>query len=210
MSNVKNVVEFFVVCNKLQNVIRKGYIDWNVHSKRIESVAEHIYSTQMLAIAMFSEYSYDIDLYKVILMIAIHELEETVIGDLTHFEISKEEKEKIGHKAVSKILSELTIGESLKDIIFEFDERKTKEAKFAFYCDKLQCDLRVKLYDEEGCVNLNDQENNKTANDPKVKKLLESGMSWSEMWIKYDQERYGFDKNFLEVSNYILENDINF
>lgn len=210
MSNVKNVVEFFVVCNKLQNVIRKGYIDWNVKSNRVESVAEHIYSTQMLAIAMFSEYTYDLDLYKVILMIAIHELEETVIGDLTHFEISKEEKEKIGHQAVSKILSELTIGESLQDIIFEFDERKTKEAKFAFYCDKLQCDLRVKLYDEEGCVNLNDQENNKTANDPKVKKLLESGMSWSEMWIKYDQERYGFDKNFLEVSNYILENDINF
>ena len=42
------------------DVIRTGWIDWNVKRNRLESVAEHIYSTQMLAIAMKSEYGYDI------------------------------------------------------------------------------------------------------------------------------------------------------
>ena len=44
------------------------------------------------------EYQYDIDVMKVIFMLAIHELGETVIGDLTMFQISKEEKEKIKNR----------------------------------------------------------------------------------------------------------------
>ena len=38
-------------------------------------------------------YQYDIDIMKVIYMLAIHELGETIIGDLTQFQISKEEKD---------------------------------------------------------------------------------------------------------------------
>ena len=210
MSKQQNVVEFYVLCNKLKHVIRKGFLDWNVQADRIESVAEHVYGTQMLAIAMVSEFEYDIDLNKVILMLAIHELEETVIGDLTHFEISAEEKKKKGHLAVEKILSELFLGDYLKDIIFEFDERKTIEARFAFFCDKLECDLQVKLYDEMKAVDLSKQQSNSIASNEKVKKLLASGKSWSEMWLEYDQDKYGFDENFLSVSNYILENNISF
>ena len=105
MSKEKNVVNYYVLCNKLKDVIRTGWIDWNVNRDRVESVAEHIFGVQMLAIAMKSEYQYDIDIMKVIFMLAIHELGETIIGDLTLFQISKEEKEKIEHEAVHKILS---------------------------------------------------------------------------------------------------------
>ncbi len=86
MPKEENVVNYYVICNKLKNVIRKGWIDWRVQRERIESVAEHIFSVQMLAIAMKSEYQYEIDIMKVILMLAIHELGETVIGDLTLFD----------------------------------------------------------------------------------------------------------------------------
>ena len=51
-----------VLCNKLKNVIRKGWKDWHVKKERLESVAEHIFGVQMLAIAMKSEYEYDVDL----------------------------------------------------------------------------------------------------------------------------------------------------
>ena len=62
MSKEKNVIEYYVLCNKLKNVIRKGWRDWNVSKERLESVAEHVYGVQMLAIAMYSEYNYDIDI----------------------------------------------------------------------------------------------------------------------------------------------------
>ena len=94
MSKEKNVVNYYVLCNKLKDVIRTGWIDWNVNRDRVESVAEHIFGVQMLAIAMKSEYQYDIDIMKVIYMLAIHEIGETVIGDITQFDMSKEEKEK--------------------------------------------------------------------------------------------------------------------
>ena len=208
MSKAENVIRYYVLCNKLKDVIRTGWKDWRVKRDRVESVAEHIYGVQMLAIAMKSEYEYDVDIQKVIFMLAIHELEEIYIGDLTQFQISKEEKERIGHEAISKLLSGLLDGEELKKIILEFDDKETKEDKFTFYCDKLECDLQSKLYDEENCVDLNNQEGNKTFNNARVQKLLKQENSWSGMWLMFGQEKYNYDEHFMEVSDYAKNNEI--
>lgn len=208
MTKEENVVNYYVICNKLKNIIRTGWKDWNVKKERLESVAEHIFGTQMLAIAMKSEYQYDIDIMKVIFMLAIHELGETIIGDLTQFQISKDEKIKIEHDAVKEILSNLLEKKQIEELFLEFDSHKTKEAIFAYQCDKLECDLQSKLYDEEGCVDLNHQENNKTMDNKLVKQLLQEKNSWSEMWIKFGQSIYPYDDNFIAVSNYALNNKI--
>lgn len=47
----ENVIKYYVICNKLKNIIRTGWKDWQVERNRIESVAEHIFGVQMLAIA---------------------------------------------------------------------------------------------------------------------------------------------------------------
>ena len=204
----KNVINFYVACNKLKNVIRKGWKDWNVEKDRLESVAEHIYGVQMLAIAMYSEYQYDIDIEKVIIMLSIHELEEITIGDLTLFDIDPKEKEKIGHEAVMKILGNLIQKEKLLNLIFEFDERKTKEAKFAFFCDKLEADLQSKIYDEENYVDLSNQGNNIAIKSKEVTDLLDKGLSFGEMWLSFSRNRYNYDVNFQKVSNYATKNKI--
>ena len=110
MSKEKRVINYYVLCNRLKDVVRTGWNDWKVERNRIESIAEHIFGVQMLALAMKSEYEYDIDIEKVMYMLAIHELGETIIGDLTQFEITKEEKEKIEHAAVHIILASLLDG----------------------------------------------------------------------------------------------------
>lgn len=204
----KNVLQFYVLCNRLKHLIRSGWIAWNVKKERVESVAEHIYSTQMLAIAMYSEFNYDIDLEKVLKMLAIHELEETIIGDFTPFQLDQEKKQEMGHKAILKALQPLSDKQHWIDLIMEFDARKTKEAVFAYQCDKLECDLQAKLYDEENLVDLNNQENNKTIEDENVKELLEKGYSWSQMWIKNDLNKINFDENFRKVNEYAFYNKI--
>lgn len=209
MSKEENVIKYYVLCNKLKDVIRTGWLDWNVKRDRVESIAEHIFGVQMLALAMKSEYEYDIDIKKVIYMLAIHELGETIIGDLTLFQISREEKEKLEHDAVHNILSSLIDGEEIEKLFLEFDSHETKESIFAYECDKLECDIQCKLYDEEKCVDLNDQKTNKTASNEEVKKLLENGKSWSEMWLEFGQKRYPYDDNFMSVSNYVKDNKIN-
>ncbi len=208
MTPEENVLKFYVLCNRLKNVIRTGWKDWHVNRERLESVAEHVYSAQMLAIAMYSEFKYDVDIYKVIFMLAVHELEEILIGDLTQFQISREEKAKIGHEAIEKVLSSLANKEDVKKIILEFDERKTKEAEFAYHIDKLEADLQCRLYDEEGCVKVDIEKDTKNIHDETVMKLLKDGKSWSEMWLTFGQGKYNYDENFLKVSNYAKNNKI--
>ena len=195
----KNVIDFYVLCNKLKDIVRTGWKNWNVKRERVESIAEHIYGTQMLAIAMWSEYKYDIDLMKVLSMLAIHELEETKIGDLTVFEIDKKTKNEMGHKAVEEILGNLLQGAKIKDLIFEFDERKTKEALFAYFCDKLEADIQCKLYDEQKCVDITNSTSNEAQNDDYVKRVLEEEGNWSSAWLRFGQERYGYDENFKSI-----------
>lgn len=207
-NKARNILEYYVLCNKLKNIVRTGWKDWNVKRDRIESVAEHIFGTQMLALAMYSEYEYDIDIFKVILMLSVHELEEIIIGDLTLFQITKEKKKEIGHEAVEKVLSKLLIKDDIAKLIYEFDEEKTNEALFAHYCDKLEFDLQSRLYDEEGCVDVNNQPNNSSINDPKVRECLDSGMSFSEMMLDFGRERYNYDDAFLAVSNYASNHKI--
>ena len=62
--------------------------------------------------------------------------------------------------------------------LLEFDDHKTKEANFAYQCDKLECDIQSKLYDQEGCVDLNYQEGNATAKNVKFIKLTAEGQAY--------------------------------
>ena len=73
---------------------------------------------------------------------------------------------------------------------------------------KLKNYLQIKLYDEEGCVDLDKQEGNATMNNEIVQKLLKEDASWSTMWLQFSQQVYPYDKNFRAVSNYAINNEI--
>ena len=208
MSRASKVIDFYVLTNRLKNVIRTGWINWNVSNTRVESVAEHVYGTLMLALAVYSEYDVDIDIKKVLYMLSIHELEETIIGDLTYFDITSDEKIRIGHEAIENILSNLLKGEEIKQLILEFDERKTREAKFAYYCDKLECDLQCKLYDEKHCVDAFNQDNINSHEVEIINKIQNGEVTWSSCWMNNDKKRINYDNVFLEILDYTIDNKI--
>ena len=60
----------------------------------------------------------------------------------------------------------------------------------------------------ECCVDLNNQEDNKTFYNERVQELLKEGNSWSDMWIKFDLERVPYDENFKEILQYAMENGV--
>ncbi len=141
-------------------------------------------------------------------MLAIHETEEVLIGDLAWYEITEEEKMQKGHDAIEKVLEPLAKKDELRELILEFDERKTPEAIFAYHCDKLECDFQARLYDIDGCVDKDNQENNDAIHSERVKKLFENGMSFSEMWLEFDRNKFEGSDEFLELLEYIKTNDI--
>jgi len=89
---INNIKSFIEIGDKLKNITRKGWIDWHVKRDRIENDAEHVYGVIMLAASMLINYNYNVDFDKVILLAAIHEIGEAKIGDLTQFDIGKQEK----------------------------------------------------------------------------------------------------------------------
>ncbi|MGN1398393.1 MAG: HD domain-containing protein [Erysipelotrichaceae bacterium] len=182
----QQIIEFYCLCNRLKNLLRTGWLDVNIKQDRIESVAEHIYSTQMLAIAMYSQFEYKIDLQKVIFMLAIHEIEEIIIGDLTYKQIDEKTKLQIGHQAVLQVLKDLNMKDYFTDLIYEFDAKQSSESKFAYYCDKLECDLQCKLYSEK-----------------------EDNEALAQQWLTNDLNKIGYDNNFTSVLLYALNNKIN-
>ena len=58
-SKAQKVIDYYLLCHTLKDTIRTGWQVWNAKRDRLESIAEHIYGVQMLAIAMKSEYRYE-------------------------------------------------------------------------------------------------------------------------------------------------------
>ena len=205
---IKDIMSFYALCSKLKDTIRKGPLTWNANRKRIESVAEHIYGVQMLAISIYYQFGYKLDLNKVIYMLAIHELEEIEIGDLAFYETTKEDKLEKGKNATDLILKDLVGKEEISKLLDEYNERKTEEAIFAYHCDKLECDVQMKLYDQEGCFDLNNQPNNPIIDLPSVRKVLDSESSISNAWIEFDRSKFEDDPVFIEIINWLKNNNI--
>lgn len=68
--------------------------------------------------------------------------------------------------------------------------------------------MQCKLYDEENCVDLNNQTSNISLEDERVQKLMKSGESWGTLWLKFSQNTYPYDENFRAVSNYAIKEKI--
>lgn len=160
----KSTMRFYLLATQLKYKIRTGWdgTHWNVSKERIESIAEHIYGTCILALSIDSEFETHLDIGKVIKMLVLHELGEVVIGDITPFDnVTPEEKMRREHAAIKEVLGDLIKKEEYFALLLEFDERKTREAIFAYHCDKLDADIQAKVYQDMGCQNpLDKQENN--------------------------------------------------
>jgi hypothetical protein len=106
------------------------------------------------------------------------------------------------------ILKDLLNGEELKKIIFEFDDRKTPEAIFAYHCDKLECDLQCKIYDENHYVDPANQSDSADHKPEVMEKLLSGERTWSNFWMEHDRNKYVDDDCFMQVLDYAIDNPI--
>jgi len=211
-SQIKRVLDFYKITHTLKNTIRSGWRVWEMDAKRLESVAEHVYGTQMLAIAINSEFNMKLDIAKVCLMLAIHELGECVIGDLPSVGrgMTREEKHKLEMQAVEKILEPISNSKFIKDMYVEFEEMKTPEARFAYFMDKLDCPLQSKFYEEMGASDLF-KERKGEFKELCDKTIADGKMRLFDMWYAYDVKHFFSDDDaelYRNIMKYILDNDV--
>lgn len=145
-------------------------------------------------------------------MLVIHELGEAIAKDITPFDgISQEEKLRLEHEAMLRVVGELVTKEELIQLILEFDEGKTPEAHFAFQCDKLDADIQSKIYQDKNLHNpLNSQENNVVMKKSKTQEIIKSGAQTAfDIWYEYDKTLYDDNSIFKEALEFVKKNNTN-
>ncbi len=205
-NKAKRIIDFYLYVNKLKYKIRTGFVEIGITKERLESVAEHIYGCLMLSIAVDSEYDLNIDMYKVLKMLTIHELDEVLKPDFTlRSGITKEEKIKIGVESVNIVASTLSSRDELISLVNEFNEGKTKEAKFCYLIDKMECDMQAKIYDLDGNFLIEKAKEDLVYYGSSAKKIEKNAKTASDYWILYDKPKFKNDKIFKLLCDELLK-----
>lgn len=181
----QKILELYWEHSTLRETERSGWKKWNVSGRR-ESISDHSSSAQILALALYSELDElaSIDIEHVITLLSIHEVGEARIGDITPYNgITPEEKAKMEREAVVSIFENLIMGKWLISLFDEFEAKETPEAKFAYLCDKLDCDLRAQEYSSDGRCSINTA-TYEIVSHPKVQEALSNGAKtvWEVFW----------------------------
>ena len=205
-----NIIRFYMFASRLKNVIRKGWIEIGIFSDRIESDAEHVYGTLVLALAINSEYKLNLDMYKVLKMLALHETEEILMTDYTERDsITREEKLSTGKICVAKVVSGMAEEKEIKDLLYEFSTRSTPEAVFAHLIDKIECDFQAKLYDLAGVMDYDKARDDLKYYGDRADEIDSKSHTASDFWIEYDRPKYDNDDIFKTLIEDIKNIDVN-
>ena len=109
------------------------------------------------------------------------------------------------HEAMREVIGDLVNQEEFLSLLFEFDEKKTKEAIFAHHCDKLEADIQAKVYQDMGCQHpLDEQENNVVFKSNKVQQMVKDGAQTAfDIWYEWDKSLYYDDEDFARLLDYV-------
>lgn len=137
--SIQNLIDFHKKAEKLKTTTRHS---WLSNPKRQESTAEHSWMLCLLAMLLSDKLDKKVDLLKVMKMLTIHDLAESVTGDIPSGEISTRQQNK--YESEKKAFESLVINlpkEKAYEIISlweEFEKNETLEAKFAHSLDKVE------------------------------------------------------------------------
>ncbi len=132
-------IKFITEIDKLKQVFRQNIV---IGTKRNENDAEHSWHLAVMAM-IFSEYSIEknIDIFKVIKMLLIHDLVEIDAGDtFCYDEKGYEDKDEREQKAAQRLFNILPFDQAHEfyKLWQEFEKLRTPESRFAACLDRLQ------------------------------------------------------------------------
>ena len=178
MENKKNeILEVFFEIQSLKNLFRQGWLKSGIDKKFCESVADHSFSTTMLAWLIADEHLPELNLMKILKYSLIHEIGEIYAGDITPSDnITEATKYELEIASVKKVFSKLRHGDKYIKLWEEFENAENKEAKFIKQIDKLEMALQAHFYEDKLDLNLQDFKDSakKVLSDKILKDLLQS------------------------------------
>lgn len=142
------LLDFFKSSANLKNISRQGWID-RLSIIHPESVADHTFSMAIIGMVLSDSKNYDTE--KILKMILLHDLAESVTGDITPEKKTKNEKIILENKIMKDILANLPKSLQIQylKIWEEYQENKSSDAKFVHQVDKFEMALQAKFYQKQ-------------------------------------------------------------
>jgi putative hydrolase of HD superfamily len=135
---MKEIAHLLFEAKILKEIPRSGYQFLGVGQ---ESVAEHCFSTTFIAYVI-SQLESEIDALKLICMCLIHDLPEARVGDLNTVHKQYVTADETG--ALADAVRGLAFGRNLEELMQEYNDGHSKEAKLAHDADQLALILELK------------------------------------------------------------------
>lgn len=155
-NNLEKIFNFLHIAENLKSTLR--YLHTANGDK--ESSAEHSWRLSLMVFLIAEELKIDLDLMRAVKMALVHDLAESITGDIDAIkiaegEISKKEKYELEKRAMQKIKNSLPEerGMEIYALWHEFEKSETAEAKFVKALDKLEtltqiAEMGYKFYDK--------------------------------------------------------------
>lgn len=142
---ITSILKVLTLAERLKFELRHSYTS----SGRQESVAEHTWRMSLMAVLIEPLLTQKVDTARLLKMIILHDLVEAEARDISaldvlrnpEIKIHKVEKEKQAIESLRSVLQE-TNGQEIYDLFYEFENKKTYEAKVANALDKLEVQLQ--------------------------------------------------------------------
>lgn len=142
---ITSILKVLTLAERLKFELRHSYTS----SGRQESVAEHTWRMSLMAVLIEPLLNQKVDTARLLKMIILHDLVEAEARDISaldvlrnpEIKVQKAEKEKQAIENLRSVLKE-TNGQEIHDLFYEFEDKKTYEAKVANALDKLEVQLQ--------------------------------------------------------------------
>ncbi len=143
----ERILEAFMELSYLTRIRRTGWILAGVPEP--ETIADHCYETAIFAYILSKHIDKKVDLGKVLSMALFHEIGEVRIGDFPrrarkYVKMFKKDAEK---RATYDIIDD--VDSDIKEILHEFEECKSIEAKLVEAAEELQIIFKALVYAKE-------------------------------------------------------------
>jgi putative hydrolase of HD superfamily len=135
------------VCERLKVELRHSWLSDGSQ----ESVAEHSWLMAMLALLTHNELEHPVDIHRTLEMVIVHDLIEALCGDVPYTADASTRRLKADRErsAMTSIRESLPahVGDRIFGLWREYEDRRTREARFAKALDNLEVQMQHNLAD---------------------------------------------------------------
>jgi putative hydrolase of HD superfamily len=148
-SNLKKIMKVFLTLQWAKELPRQGFIALGFKRNEADSVAAHSWTTAMLVYMLATELKKQgekVDVDRAIKMAMFHDMAETIVGDVGTFVkgMAKGAFAPIEEEGLKWLVADLPTRDEMIELVEEYMERKTLEARICKVADNLDALAQAK------------------------------------------------------------------